>query len=87
MTTTQQPTRAKRSRGPDTATVLDLLGIEATNAGAWTLAPIATTGPVLASINPATGEPIADGRRRDAAKWCAGLRCGCAIIRRRSAAW
>ena len=45
MTTTQHPTRAKRSRGPDSAAVLDRLGIEATNAGAWTLAPIDTSGP------------------------------------------
>ncbi len=59
MTTTQQPTRAKRRRGPDSAAVLDLLGVEATNAGAWTLTPIDTSGPTLASINPATGEPVA----------------------------
>ena len=64
MTTTHVPLRTKRGDGLDAAAVLDRLGIEATNAGAWTLAPIATSGPTLPSINPATGEPIADGALR-----------------------
>jgi aldehyde dehydrogenase (NAD+) len=62
MTTTQRPTRAPRTAAPDAAGVLASLGIEAVNDGALTSASSAGTGPIVASIDPATGEPIASVR-------------------------
>jgi len=59
MTSSRSRVSDDRSAAPEVAAVLHELGIEPTNAGAWTGAPLATTGRVLPSTNPATGEPIA----------------------------
>jgi aldehyde dehydrogenase (NAD+) len=69
MTPPHRTAEVERRTAPDAATILGQLGIEASNAGAWTAAPIATTGPTLASTNPATGEPIASVRLAERADY------------------
>ena len=56
-------TTLRSARAGETATaVRERLGIETTNAGAWTHDPLATSGSIVASVDPSTGEPIANVR-------------------------
>src|SRR6185369_6918149 len=62
MSTAKRSARAERTPARTAASILDPLAIEAINPGAWAEHPIATTGPTLASIDPATGDQIASVR-------------------------
>jgi aldehyde dehydrogenase (NAD+) len=53
----------------DVTALLDRLGLDQSNSGAWAGSPLATTGPEIVSTNPATGEPIASVRSATAADY------------------